>query len=200
MHTSNVILPPQLMLSKSVVYASQGNIYALNSNDGRVKQSYSISGSNYAAIINDVIYANVSQESNWFVQALRLNDGDFLWSYRIEGRPVQSPVIVDEVVYVSITEGSIYALQARDGTLLWRSAIDFVSDKPSYLDPIIFTSPVVIRDMVYLIATINSPLNSFLYAFNARDGFSQWWVQIPDVNSFLFSVTEEAFYFIAVDG
>ena len=90
-------------------------------------------------------------------------NGTSLWSYRIEGRLCGAPVVVDGVVYASVAEGTIYALQASDGTLLWRSPIDLGPDVPSFLGPIIFAPPTVVEKTVYIAPAVNAPLNPFVY-------------------------------------
>src|SRR5207245_1295684 len=57
------------------------------------------------------------------VYALRTSDGTLLWRYRTEDAIIQTPVVVNGVVYVSAAWDNgpygFYALRASDGHLLW---------------------------------------------------------------------------------
>ncbi len=188
MQRKSIAPPPQLFLDGSDLYASQGSVYALNGKDGSVRQIYPISGQ--LAVANDVLYLNVSHHPDYLVQALRSSDGSVLWSYKAEGRLVQSPVISNERVYVCTTEGGIYALHASDGTLLWHFTITLGPHVPSYLGPIVFTAPTIINDMLYLAPNVNFPLKPFIYAFQAKDGVLLWQNPIPAASSVSFAASD----------
>ncbi len=174
MPTTSTVLPPGIVFSQSMVYASQGSVYALEASSGTLRQRYPINGLAYPTVVNDVLYLNVSRHPDYLIQALRGYDGTPLWSYRVEGRLAGAPVIGDGVVYASVAEGTIYALQASDGTLLWRSTIDLGPDVPSFLGPIVFTSPTVVDKAVYIAPAVNAPLKPFVYAFQTEDGTLLW--------------------------
>jgi outer membrane protein assembly factor BamB len=174
MPTTSTVLPPSISFSRSTVYASQGSVYALEASSGTLRQHYPINGLAYPTVVNDVLYLNVSRHPDYLIQALRGDDGTPLWSYRVEGRLSGAPVIVDEVVYASVAEGTIYALQASDGTLLWRSTIDLGPDVPFFVGPIVFASPTVAEKTVYLAPAVNAPLKPFVYAFQTENGTLLW--------------------------
>ena len=194
MPTTSTVLPPQVVLSGSTVYASQGSIYALDIRSGTVRQSYSIQGLACPTVVDGLLYLNVSRHPDYSVQALRGSDGSPLWSYRVDGRLAEAPAIADEVVYVSIVEGAIYALQAHDGKVLWHSSIDLGPDVPSFLGPIVFASPTVVDEVVYLAPAVNRPLQPFVYAFQAKDGTLLWKAQIAGSTSFPLAVADEVIY------
>ncbi len=54
------------------------------------------------------------------VYALNLADGTLAWRYTTEERVWTTPLIVDNVVYVSSMDHMLYALNLADGTLKWK--------------------------------------------------------------------------------
>ncbi len=194
MPTTRTVLPPNILLSQSNIYASQGNLYVLDANSGTRQQSHSIQGMAHLTVVNDMLYLNVSRFPDCDIRALRRNDGSLLWSHKIEGRLTDAPVIVDEIVYASIIEGTVYALRTWDGTLLWRSSVDPELDFPSSPGPIAFTSPTVVNDLVYFAPAVNSPLKPFVYVLNAKDGILLWKAEIIGSISFPLVVVDGVIY------
>ena len=201
MPTTSTVLPPHVVLSQSMVYASQGSIYALDASSGTVRQSYPTRGLAFPTVVEDILYLNVSCHPDYLVQALRVSDGSLRWSYRVEGRlSSDAPVIVDGVVYVSIVEGMIYALHAHDGSLLWLAPIDLSSDVPSFLGPIVFASPTVVDEVVYFAPAVNAPLKPFVYAFQAKDGTLLWKAQSAGSTAFPLAVLDGVIYLSTLHG
>jgi outer membrane protein assembly factor BamB len=77
------------------------------------------------------------------------------WRYK-EGDSV--PVVADGVVYVGSSDGIVYALNDRTGTLLWSHSIGGSVDN----------SPAVVKGIVYV------TLGDTVYALNARTGGELW--------------------------
>ncbi len=196
MPTTSTVLPPHLVLSQSMLYASQGNIYALDASSGTVRQSYSTKGLTYPTVVDDTLYLTVSCHPDYLVQALYVSDGSLRWSSQVAGRlTADAPVIIDGVVYVSLVEGMLYALHAHNGSLLWRTPIDLGPDVPSFLGPIAFASPTVVDQVVYFAPAVNAPLTPFVYAFQAKDGTLLWKAQITGSTIFPLAVVDEVIYF-----
>jgi outer membrane protein assembly factor BamB len=200
MLTTRTILPPKIVLSQSMLYASQGGVYALDLNSGTIHWNYSIRGQAYPTVSNDRLYVNVSHHPDYTVQAFRENDTTPLWNYRIEGRLMDAPSVADEVIFISTAEGTIYAIQASDGTFLWRSAIDFDPDVPDALGPTVFASPLVVDNVVYLATAANAPLKPFIYAFQAKDGTLLWKAQIEASTSFPLAINRGVIYISTYSG
>lgn len=53
------------------------------------------------------------------VRALRLSDGEDLWSHRMEGRVTASPVISAGMVFLASEAGELRALDVRSGAVRW---------------------------------------------------------------------------------
>ena len=194
MLTTSAVLPPDIVLSPSTVYASQGSVYALEASSGTLGQRYPINGLACPTLVNDVLYMNVSHHPDSMIQALHRDDGAPLWSYRVDGRLADAPVIANGVVYTSVAEGTIYALQASDGTLLWRSTIDLGPDVPSFLGPIVFASPTVVEKVLYLAPAVNPPLQPFVYAFHTKDGTLLWRAPLDNSTTFPLTVVNGVLY------
>ncbi len=195
MPNKSAVLPPQVILSQSTLYASQGNIYALEASSGAIRQSYPIQGLAFPTIGNDTtLYLNVCRHPDYQIKALRGDDGTLLWSYKVEeGRLTGAPVIAEEIVY-SIIEKAIYALQAQDGIFLWRATLDTDPEVPAFLGPIIFAPPTIWNGIAYLVPGVNSPEQPFLYAFQAKNGTLLWKKQIARTTFFPLTILDGVIY------
>lgn len=96
------------------------------------------------------------------VYALRADDGQVRWRYATSaGMSVQEH---DDVIYATGGDGSVLALQASDGTLLWHRQLD----KPSW-------DPPAVGDGTIYVATIGgSGVPAAISALAARDGTMRW--------------------------
>jgi outer membrane protein assembly factor BamB len=92
------------------------------------------------------------------------------WSFDVQGDVVGSPVVYDGIVYVGARSGSIYALNAYTGELIW----DYSSD--DWVD----AAPAVSSGTVYAAGR-----DGRLYALNRLTGEMLWWAQLgaPSVSS-----------------
>ncbi|GCE11763.1 outer membrane protein assembly factor BamB family protein [Tengunoibacter tsumagoiensis] len=188
-------LPPSLRVDDSAIYIMQKDIYVLDSKNGSLQYQHHRSGTSHFSLLHGIMYVNTTDIHTSLVQAIDSHDGTLLWSYHAKGRLSQCPVIIDNVVYVSIVEGSIYALQANNGVLLWYSSIDPGPDIPTYLGPIVTTAPLVIDKIVYLAPGVNHPLEPFLYAFGSKDGRLLQKIPLPDTSAFSFTIHNGILYF-----
>lgn len=160
-----------------VVYVGSwdGNIYALNATSGVKLWNYTTGGAVFSsAVAGGVIYVDSSDDN---VYALNATNGDRLWncitssalliSYGGVLYPIwSSPVVVGGVVYVGSDNGTVYALNAKSGTVLWNYATTYI--EPNY-QVTILSSPVVVGGVVYIDSN-----NYYFYALNATDGDQLW--------------------------
>jgi outer membrane protein assembly factor BamB len=120
------------VLNANVVYADgqDGSVYALRADDGtQIWKSRFLGAVTIQVIAGNALYVS---ESNDRVYALDASDGGLLWSFGAGGNAVTGIAIDAETVFVGTgisysgalspdtADGYLYALQARDGTLLWR--------------------------------------------------------------------------------
>ena len=131
-----------------------GSVYALRASDGVQLWRYStINAVSNLLVANGIAYVTfydvISQ--NGSLVALRANDGTQLWHDTSKGSSYTSPVVDNNVVYVSANEdngpsggnagvhATVYALRASDGTQLWHSttttfaSVPLVSNGIAYL-------------------------------------------------------------------
>src|SRR5258708_6215846 len=84
--------------------------------------------------------------------------GKLRWRFPIGNAGASSPTIANGVVYVGTGDGYVHALQASDGTRLWR-----------YLTGGAVSTPTVVNGVVYFGAG-----DGYLYALKASDGTRLW--------------------------
>ncbi|MDA3821875.1 MAG: PQQ-binding-like beta-propeller repeat protein [Bacteroidales bacterium] len=95
------------------------------------------------------------------------------WNFQVQGDVISSPVVVDNILYVGARSGSIYALNAQTGELIW----DYSSD--DWID----ATPTVADSMVYIPSR-----DGYIYALDKDDGNLVWQASIggPSISSPLY--------------
>lgn len=132
-------------------------VYALNADTGAFLWEYGtgpVFGS--PAVANGVVYA-VDASS---VYALDAGTGVLIWQYDAIGQSqYSSPVVVNNIVYVTSSDKNVYALNAATGELIWKYATAGE----------ILTPPAVANGVLY----VNSGSGT-VYALNASTGVLVW--------------------------
>jgi outer membrane protein assembly factor BamB len=106
-------------VSNGVVFVSFGKVfYAVNASNGSVVWTYPVATTD-PAIANGIVYFG----SGKFVYALNAVTGVLLWRYTASGQ-ITSPSVANGVVYFGSLSNIIYALDAKNGQLLWSSVTD----------------------------------------------------------------------------
>jgi len=82
-----------------------------------------------------------------------------VWKFKTGGRVLSSPIVVGDVVYVGSTDGSLYAVNRRDGTQKWK----FDTRGP------VSSSPAFHNGVVYV-----GSVDGLVYAIDAATGQSRW--------------------------
>ena len=144
-----------------VVYVGSwdGNIYALNATSGVKLWNYTTGGAVFSSVVaGGVIYVDSSDDN---VYALNATNGDRLWncitssalliSYGGVLYPIwSSPVVVGGAVYICSDNGTVYALNAESGTLLWNYAPYLEVDPYNIVSAnAIWSSPSVVNGVLY---------------------------------------------------
>ena len=122
-----------LAVNNDVVYCgvSHNMIVALNAQSGSLLWRRQLSGiAPNTEAFDDVygmgellLYLNRSKSINSKengIVALRAGDGSFVWSSRIDGWPVHSAVVSDQVVYVLSVNGTVAAYESSNGRSMWQ--------------------------------------------------------------------------------
>ncbi len=160
-------------VSDGIIYfaCDDGAIYALNAANGVLlwKFNTNLGGQSFSApaVADGIVYVGkvdpyVIKRTNEYLFALDAKTGTLLWKYETKGSP-SSPSIAENIVYVGteqigngkdlpsfneITDGSIYALDAKTGNLKWK------------YDTPIRASPAVNNGVVYF-----GGVDGYVYAF-----------------------------------
>ena len=157
-----------------VVSDIDGNVIAIDQNDGSKLWSSNVKGEVLSKVAIDAKIVVVKTGSGELL-GLDKENGQILWSYRsklplLTVRGSSSPVIVDDLVYVSFDNGRLGVFELNSGFQVWDGAISYVKGV-SELENIIDSdsSPVIDGGLIY---TTNYQGN--LNIFDATQKRSVW--------------------------
>jgi len=146
-----------LAVTDGMVYATSQDhsIYALSASNGARLWSFATGGPIYSApaVANGVIY--IGSDDTHGVYALNARTGDELWSGN--GPVVSSPAVANGVVYVNSWYYEVYALDPRNGAVLWNY----------FIGEMIESSPTIANGVLY------TGIDAYVYAFSLHDGSQQ---------------------------
>lgn len=137
------------------------SVYALRASNRTVLWRYAVGGGLAAPVLAEGVVYDASDA----LYALDARTGAPRWKRVLDGPPGDTPVVRDGDVYTATggsqgaTGGSIYALRASDGAILWRYATG--GDN-------IWSSPAVSGGVVYVAS------DDEVYALRASDGTPLW--------------------------
>ncbi len=140
------------------VYAGggDGQVYALGRTTGEIRWRHetgvSINGS--VAVAGSRVFVATSNG----LSVLDARDGSVLWTAFFDGS-ITTPGVVDDLVYLTDTGGTAYALDVEDGDEAWR----FTTGGG------IYAGVAVAEDIVVFESDDEN-----LYGVNATDGFEEW--------------------------
>ena len=137
-----------------VVSDIDGNVIAVDQNDGSKLWSTNVKGEVLSKVAIDAKVVVVKTGSGELLGLDREN-GQILWSYRsklplLTVRGSSSPVIVDDLVYVSFDNGRLGVFELNSGFQVWDGAISYVkgvSELENLIDS--DSSPVVDGGLIY---------------------------------------------------
>ncbi len=122
------------MLKNNALYATHfypnGKLYKLNTTDGSEIWSKtlsvgswdnSITSDNEGRIFLAIYYDNT-------MNAYDDSDGSLIWSYELHGGSLSFNAYHNGVIFIADTSGYVYALDSKDGTLLWENKIGNIID------------------------------------------------------------------------
>jgi outer membrane protein assembly factor BamB len=111
--------------SNMVYISSQDGISALSGNNGTTLWHFATkdSGSESPLEINGIVYYSsfISYGSGTFY-ALRASDGTPIWHYT--GASVFTPIVANGVIYIGLNDGTIAALNTKNGHQIWKQTFD----------------------------------------------------------------------------
>jgi outer membrane protein assembly factor BamB len=130
--------PSTLLVNNGIAYVTSnavalqnGNLVALRASDGALLWHHTTRGSSYdsLAVSNQVVFVSTSTDSGpHTVYALRANDGTQLWHYTTTTF-ISVSAVVNGIAYL-FSEQELSALQANNGQLLWKVAVEGNSGLP----------------------------------------------------------------------
>lgn len=140
-----------------------GRVWAINSSTQSQSWNYTINTAIYTTPIvdGDLVYVGTYSGQ---ICALTIAGGAERWVYPRTGSigaVVGGLVIANETIYISSSDGSVYALDTTYGDLKWKS--ERLADK-------LWTSPTVMGDTLYV-----STFDGHIYALSAETGESLNW-------------------------
>ena len=157
-----------------IVYVDggDGNFNALNASTGSLIWSYPISEFSLAAtapaVANGIVYVGALNDHN--VYALNAATGSKIWSFPTGSLILSSPVVVNDLLYISSQNNYFYALNATTGSQLW----NYKTAGP------IDSSPAVANGIVYVGIDSQGGTNypGVFYALNGLTGSVIWTNQL----------------------
>lgn len=148
-----------LYFTEHDVNFDNSHLYALNAENGSTIWVASLphSASTDLNLVNGVIYAGIGNA----VDALKASDGSIIWSTTTYGDTFQfaAPVVANGLLYYTVFQGYIVALNAKNGRVRW-----------TYLVGNTYDGPTVVDNVVY----VNTYTSTFIYALNASTGSLIW--------------------------
>jgi outer membrane protein assembly factor BamB len=148
------------------------SVFAIRASDGRILWHYTMnngqnSWASWLSVKNGVVYASANTDITGTqglgdIYGLQSSNGSVLWHDKLSRSP-GAALLVNDTIYIStsagLSDGTIYALRAHDGSLLWDYPI---------LGPV-FNPPILVGTTVYIGAT-----NGMVYALRADNGRIVW--------------------------
>lgn len=188
-------LPPRVAYADGVVYASQGRLFALSAEDGRMVTEYDIHSHQAVAVVEGVIYAGVTTKNECgdlfsAYQATDAATGACVWTAPVHGRPYFAPLVTEDSVLVAVVEGTLYSLDRATGQLRWRY-------RPHGFH---IAGPVMAGGVAYFSPVVNEPEAAFVYALDASSGRLMWRAGLPATTHTRLAVHRDSLYAAAPNG
>ena len=164
-----------------LVGSDKGIIYALNQEDGSVSWQKQLSSEILAspAIDRDIVVARAGDGKVFGLEAF---DGEIMWTIsrqlpKLTLRGDSRPLLYGGVVFTGFSDGTLAALEAKNGRALWDFPISFARgsseiDRLSDID----TNPLLVANYIYV-----SSYQEVTHALNIQDQRIEW---SADVSSF----------------
>ena len=148
-----------------VLTSTDSCIYALNSNTGALIWKFPTAAANVAVplIAEHVVYVSGSDHK---FRAIELISGKLLWEYEgVKGFMESKPVIDQDKVIFTAWDETVYALNRKDGTLLWK----WREGRPGLLYSPAACWPVAARGKIFIVAP-----DRFMTAIDNQTGQTIW--------------------------
>ncbi len=142
-----------------VAPSSDGDVFAVSSQNGNEIWKYKASGPFWATPVSDgkVVYA---PSMDHFLYALNVSDGSLVWKKDLGGACIYGLTLTQEgTIYLSTLANEILSINSTNGNINWQFKVSGN----------VWAAPVVDNGTVYI-----GDLNNKVYAINESDGTSKW--------------------------
>lgn len=177
-----------------LVATNQGIVYALNQTDGSISWQVQLSSEILASpvIENDIVVARTGDGK---VYGLASFDGEILWTIsrqlpRLTLRGDSKPLVYGGVVFTGFSDGTLAAVEAKNGRALWDFPISFPRGT-SEIDRLadVDTNPLLVGNYIYV-----SSYQEVTHALDIQQQKIQWSV---DVSSYHPLAYDAAYLYIS---
>lgn len=120
------------------------------------------------ALVGDTLYSGSDGASQINLFALDPATGALRWKFTTPTQIYATPAVADGVVYLHARNDHIYALNAKDGTVLWKTPAPSPQDQFTVLADMVKSSPAVARGKVLV------GIDQELVALDAKTGAPLW--------------------------
>jgi len=123
------------------------------------------------AIADGVVYIGTRDEegsSNHAIHAVDQKTGKMLWQVKADAQVQSSPAVEDGIVYASSIRGTLYALNAKTGEVVWKKTVGKDEVQRAWM----YYSPTVENGIVYQAYSTGS--GGKMMALDAKTGKEIW--------------------------
>jgi outer membrane protein assembly factor BamB len=123
------------------------------------------------AIVDERVYIGTRDESGTeenAIHAVNLQTGEQVWRVQADAMVQSSPAVQDGIVYASSIRGTLYAINAQNGQILWTKQVNKDDVRRAWM----YYSPTVANGVVYQAYSTSS--GGKLMALNATTGEELW--------------------------
>ncbi len=123
------------------------------------------------AISNGVVYIGTRDESgneHHAIHAVDLETGKKRWEVKADAQVQASPAVADGIVYASSIRGTLYAMNAETGEVIWEKTVGKDEVQRAWM----YYSPTVVDGVVYQAYSTGS--GGKMMALDARTGAEIW--------------------------
>lgn len=156
--------PPAMKDGMLYVGSDDGNLYAVNAENGELEWQLSLGGviKGSPAIVDDVLYVGKAQTLGHAVYAIDLEDESELWELETNEFVTNAPVVSGGTVYIA-DHLQTYAISAAEGEAEWTYRFDGIDPTPPT------ESTAAVRD-----GTVFLTSGGGVSAVDAGDGSEKW--------------------------
>lgn len=149
--------------------ATDGNLYAVSLENGRMEWKVSLRAALYSrpTVVKGRLFVTTANDT---VHAVDAGSGELIWTYRRKASLIatihaaSTPLVDGEEVLVGMSDGALVALNLQDGTLRWEKKL---SASSKFID--VDARPVLADGVLYV-----PSYDGALHALRRRDGETLW--------------------------